>query len=110
MKKSVTTSLFIKFLIFIIVFSLFFSASTLYAGDRVLSNGLDGSGINNTITINSGSTLYDDEIDIEAQAALLMDFKTGNVLWEKNSKVPVYPASITKIMTGILAIENIADP
>lgn len=53
--------------------------------------------------------LYNDSIDIEAQNAILIDFNSGNILWEKNSDKSVYPASITKIMTGILAIEEIED-
>jgi D-alanyl-D-alanine carboxypeptidase (penicillin-binding protein 5/6) len=38
-----------------------------------------------------------------------MDAESGNILWGKNENHLVYPASITKIMTGILAIENIDD-
>ncbi len=53
--------------------------------------------------------LYDDPIELEAESAILMDFKTGNILWGKNYHKKVYPASITKIMTGILVIENIDD-
>jgi len=57
----------------------------------------------------SRDALYDDWIYIKAQNAILIDFNTGNILWEKNSKESVFPASITKIMTGILAIEEIKD-
>ncbi len=53
--------------------------------------------------------LYNDSINIEAQNAILMDFKSGNILWEKNCDESVFPASITKIMTGILAVEKIED-
>jgi D-alanyl-D-alanine carboxypeptidase (penicillin-binding protein 5/6) len=56
-----------------------------------------------------GIPIYDDFIDIEATNALLMDVESGNILWGKNENQLVYPASITKIMTGILAIENIGD-
>ena len=110
MKKPASTSLFIKIFTFFIVFFSFFSASALHGSNKILSDTLNDSSVNTLITIKSGSALYDDEIDIEAQNAILLDYKSGNVLWEKRSEVPVYPASITKIMTGILAIENIADP
>jgi serine-type D-Ala-D-Ala carboxypeptidase (penicillin-binding protein 5/6) len=56
-----------------------------------------------------GTAIYDDYIDIESSNAILMEAESGSILWEKNSSEPVYPASITKIMTGILAIENIKD-
>ncbi len=36
----------------------------------------------------------------------LMDAETGQVLWEKNADVGLYPASTTKILTTLLALEN----
>lgn len=44
---------------------------------------------------------------IGAESAILMDAKTGEVLFEKNSTLKQYPASITKLMTTLLAIENL---
>ncbi len=35
-----------------------------------------------------------------------MDCATGQVLFEKNSRTQYYPASITKVMTALLTIEN----
>ena len=46
------------------------------------------------------------EIDITAEAALLVEVSTGKIIYEKNSKKEMYPASTTKILTGILVIEN----
>lgn len=109
MKKPASINLFIKIFTFFIVFFSFFSVSILHAGDKIFSGTLDDSGTNTLITDKSDSALYDDEIDIEARNAILLDYKSGNILWEKQSEVPVFPASITKIMTGILAIENISD-
>lgn len=43
---------------------------------------------------------------IEATSAILIDAKTGLVLYEKNSNDKLYPASITKVMTALLTIEN----
>lgn len=40
-----------------------------------------------------------------AQSALLMDMSSGRVLYSKNLDERVFPASTTKIMTGILALE-----
>ena len=44
--------------------------------------------------------------EISAEAAILMDTTTGKILYEKNSKNKMYPASITKLMTVLLALEN----
>lgn len=43
---------------------------------------------------------------IKSEAVILIDAKTGQVLYEKNSDKKMYPASITKIVTGIMAIES----
>ncbi|WP_058486906.1 D-alanyl-D-alanine carboxypeptidase family protein [Defluviitalea phaphyphila] len=43
---------------------------------------------------------------IQSDSAILMDAKTGTILYEKNIHKKQYPASITKIMTALLAIEN----
>lgn len=43
---------------------------------------------------------------IQAKSAILMDATTGQVLYEKNSRIRSAPASTTKIVTAILAIES----
>lgn len=44
--------------------------------------------------------------DITADAAIVVDENTGEVLYEKNPDKREYPASMTKIMTCLLAVEN----
>lgn len=43
---------------------------------------------------------------ISAEAAILMDADTGVILYAKNIHEKLYPASTTKIMTCLLAMEN----
>lgn len=43
---------------------------------------------------------------LQAEAALLMEAQSGQILFSKNPDQPMYPASITKILTGIIAIES----
>lgn len=45
-------------------------------------------------------------IHIQSEAAVLIDGDTGQVLYEKNMHARMYPASITKIMTALLALEQ----
>lgn len=45
------------------------------------------------------------EPDLVANAAIVMDAATGQILYEKNAYEKKYPASTTKIMTALLAIE-----
>ncbi|MCT8137690.1 D-alanyl-D-alanine carboxypeptidase [Anaerobacillus sp. CMMVII] len=42
---------------------------------------------------------------VDADAAILIESNTGNVLFSKNSRETLYPASTTKIMTALLALE-----
>ena len=43
---------------------------------------------------------------IGAEAAIVMDASTGTILYAKNIHEELYPASTTKIMTCLLAVEN----
>lgn len=45
--------------------------------------------------------------NVEAQAAILIDMTTKEVLYEKNAKEMLYPASTTKMITCILALEKL---
>ena len=46
--------------------------------------------------------------DVTAKAVLVMDLTTGDILYENNADERMYPASITKILTGIIVIENVS--
>lgn len=46
---------------------------------------------------------------IDGEAAILIDVATGQCLYELNSDQPMYPASTTKMLTGLLALKH-ADP
>jgi len=43
--------------------------------------------------------------DIQARTAILQDFLSGEILYEKESDKSIYPASMTKIMTAIVAFD-----
>ena len=45
------------------------------------------------------------ELSLEAQAVLLVEESSGAVLYEKDAHLPMYPASTTKILTALLAVE-----
>ena len=46
---------------------------------------------------------------VDAKAALLIDPDTGEILYEQNAHEPLYPASVTKILTCLLTLEAIDD-
>ena len=41
-----------------------------------------------------------------AESAILVEADTGVILYEKNAHAKLYPASTTKLMTGLIALEN----
>jgi D-alanyl-D-alanine carboxypeptidase len=49
------------------------------------------------------------EIIIQSKAALIMDEASGAILWQKNEAVPLPIASVTKLMTALVAKEHITD-
>lgn len=44
-------------------------------------------------------------LPLNSASAILIDARSGDVLYEKNANTPMAPASITKIVTGIIALE-----
>ena len=43
------------------------------------------------------------DFEIKARTAILQDFLSGEILYEKEPDRSIYPASMTKIMTSIIA-------
>ncbi len=59
--------------------------------------------------VSIGNTGDDIEVDLEqlySPYAILVDLETGKVLASHNGQDRIYPASLTKLMTAVLAIEN----
>ena len=44
--------------------------------------------------------------DVTARGAIIVDADTGAVIWEQNADEPLPPASTTKVMTAILALQS----
>ena len=53
------------------------------------------------------SNIYSSEFNIKAKTAILQDYLSGKILYEKEPDLSIYPASMTKIMTSIVAFELI---
>ena len=47
------------------------------------------------------------EFNIKAKTAILQDYLSGEILYEKEPDISIYPASMTKIMTTIVAFDLI---
>lgn len=47
-----------------------------------------------------------EELNVNANAALIIETNTGKVIYEKDGDEQNYPASVTKILTAIVVLEN----
>ena len=57
----------------------------------------------NFITVSSKAA----EFNVSAKTAILQDYLSGEILYEKEADMSIYPASMTKIMTSIIAFDLI---
>ncbi len=62
--------------------------------------------IYNNINVSYASVINKNYVDIQVPAAVVIDFDTGRVLYDKNGDEKRKMASLTKIMTSILLVEN----
>ena len=51
------------------------------------------------------SKVYSNDFEIKARTAILQDYLSGKILYEKNADLKIFPASMTKIMTTIIAFD-----
>lgn len=49
------------------------------------------------------------DFSTSGKQAILLDYDTGTILFEKNAEEIMYPASMTKIMTALMAFERLRD-
>ena len=47
------------------------------------------------------------QIEIDARYVILQDYLSGKIIYEKDADEKIYPASMTKIMTSIVAFDLI---
>lgn len=82
-----TKNIFLKFIFCIYSFFIIFS-NTIYANEQIENKELSS-------------------IDLYCNSGIAMDFDTGNILYNNNCTKKIYPASTTKILTCIIALENL---
>ncbi|MEF9983947.1 MAG: D-alanyl-D-alanine carboxypeptidase, partial [Oscillospiraceae bacterium] len=57
----------------------------------------------------ASTSKYTPPFELDAKGVFLINTDTNEVIYEKNSSEKMYPASTTKIMTAILALELVPD-
>ena len=81
---------------------------TIFITGYVFSNNVLAKNVVNDNNNNIESTLEEVDIfkDITAPNLILAETNTGRILYERNADEKIYPASLTKLMTAILVVEN----
>ena len=92
-----------KILIILIIISTLFSG-LIYTMPVQAANSDKTQPTSNTITKPSSAPAPD--FTISSEGAVLIDSTSGKILYGKNENKKLYPASTTKIITAILAIEH----
>jgi D-alanyl-D-alanine carboxypeptidase len=89
-----------RLLSLVMVVQLFFTPLPVYA------NETDTNSSKESETTSVDDFIWPEGPDVFADGAIVMEASTGLILYEKDIYSAYYPASITKIMTTLLAIEN----
>lgn len=76
------------------------------AAGWILAGILTVGSIISPVTSVKASADWPKKISVSSKSAYLMEEDTGTVLYSKKANTKHYPASITKIMTALVAIEN----
>lgn len=88
---------FLKLFILLYIFSA--NISTVYAEKNTNLSSIENTAEKTSLIDENAS------LNIIGESAILMDASTGEILYEKNMHEQLYPASITKLMTVLLAFE-----
>ena len=94
-----------KFLSFIMIFALVFCINVSAVEGITVSSECDISDVDVPIDTAVENSVIGQKLDIKAKSVILMEAKTGEILYEDNSDEQLAPASITKIMPLLLIME-----
>ena len=88
------------------------SITPLDTGNTTSSQSQSGASEPSTAQNTSGQTVDISSITkptVASQGAVLLNAADGSVLFSKNGDTTYYPASITKLMTALVAVESTSD-
>ncbi len=96
-----------KFICFILLYTIFISNTSQF---YIFANQIEETTTKQNIEQNQQDIEQNEQLEdplaLTAKSAVLIDAKTGIVIYDKNKDIKSYPASTTKILTALLAIEN----
>lgn len=95
MKKRLT-----RFLPFLLAFTIALPSYSVFAEEENQTKELQ------TNETQANEATANDTLSLAAETAVLIDAASGEILYDKDADKKMYPASITKLMTILLALEN----
>lgn len=125
-RKKSGIGLFAALLLMIVIAGFIYKSSVTPGNEQLLENKYDDKpALNSSFTLTpnasekspapvSPSKEPEPSVSISPDAlnspnAILLNLKDQTILMQKNSEEKIYPASLTKMMTAIVAIENLPD-
>lgn len=85
-----------------LIFLIIFIVTYLFPNYVLAENIIDNES-NNIESVQEENDIF---ADINAPNLLLAETTTGKIIYERNADEKIYPASLTKLMTAILVVEN----
>ena len=104
-----------KYIFFLLIFLFIFSCTNAFFNTAILRKSLIADGYqaspetlrSTNHSFSLASNAEDGSLDVSAESAIIVEYETGRILWEKNSSEKLFPASTTKMIVGIIAIEEV---
>ncbi len=94
-----------KFLSLVLIICLCFSIGVSADVGKTVSSECDISDVDVPIEVSGDNAVIGQRLEIKAKSVILMEVKTGKILYEDNADEKLAPASITKIMPLLLIME-----
>lgn len=99
-----------KILILLSSICLLFNQTSIAFATNINTEIINNDTINSIPTVNSEDSVTYYNLDnkplVNSEAAIVMEASTGTILYAKNIHNKHFPASITKVLTSLIAIEN----
>lgn len=91
---------------FAVVYILISTSGICFANTEVTGAGADVTDTGTVEDAGRGAASRVPAPDISAPSALLMEAETGQILYEKNTGIPLHISAANKLMTVLVAVEN----
>jgi D-alanyl-D-alanine carboxypeptidase (penicillin-binding protein 5/6) len=108
-KKKSGTRIFAAFLLMAVIVAFAYKFIIIPGNQQIIEEEYDDKISSNSLKIEPNASVSISSDKLNSPNAILISLKDHTILMQKNSEEKIYPASLTKMMTAIVAIENLPD-